>query len=135
LHNFIDGLIIAGSYIASIPVGIATTIAVILHEIPQEIGDFGVLIHGGFSKGKAIFMNFITALTAVLGAAVALLLGNFVSNIQEILVPLAIGGFLYIAGSDLIPELHKETKVWISVGQIIAFIIGILIMLALLLLE
>jgi zinc and cadmium transporter len=135
LHNFIDGLIIAGSYMANIPAGIATTFAVVLHEIPQEIGDFGVLIHGGFSKTKAIFLNFITALVAVLGAIVALLLGNIISNLQQILVPLAIGGFLYIAGSDLIPELHKETKVWISVGQILAFILGILIMMALLLLE
>lgn len=135
LHNFIDGLIIAGSYLASIPAGIATTVAVILHEIPQEIGDFGVLIHGGFTKWKAIFMNFMTGLVAVIGAIVALALGNFIPHIQQILVPLAIGGFLYIAGSDLIPELHKETKVWISLWQIVAFIIGILIMLALLLLE
>ena len=135
LHNFIDGLIIAGGYLASIPVGIATTIAVVLHEIPQEIGDFGILIHGGFSKGKAIFLNFITALIAVFGAIVALLLSEYIPNIQRILLPLAIGGFLYIAGSDLIPELHKETKIWISIGQIITFVLGILIMLALLLLE
>jgi len=135
LHNFIDGLIIAGSYLASIPVGIATTFAVLLHEIPQEIGDFGVLIHGGFKRGKAIMLNFLTALTAVIGTVVALVLGNYISNIQQIIVPLAIGGFLYIAGSDLIPELHKETKVWISIGQIISFIFGILIMMSLLLLE
>jgi zinc and cadmium transporter len=135
LHNFIDGLIIAGSYLASIPTGIATTIAVILHEIPQEIGDFGVLIHGGFSKTKAIFMNFVTALAAVVGALVALSLSNLISNIQQIIVPLAIGGFLYIAGSDLIPELHKETKISISIRQIFAFVLGILIMMALLLLE
>jgi len=135
LHNFIDGLIIAGSYLASIPVGIATTFAVLLHEIPQEIGDFGVLIHGGFKRGKAIMLNFLTALVAVIGTIVALVLANYVSNIQQIIVPLAIGGFLYIAGSDLIPELHKETKVWISIGQIISFIFGILIMMSLLLLE
>jgi len=135
LHNFIDGLIIAGSYLASIPAGIATTFAVILHEIPQEIGDFGVLIHGGFTKGKAILLNFFTALTAILGTIVALMLNNYIPNIQQILVPIAIGGFLYIAGSDLIPELHKENKIWVSIGQIIAFIFGIIIMLALLLLE
>lgn len=135
LHNFIDGLIIAGSYLASIPAGIATTFAVILHEIPQEIGDFGVLIHGGFTKFKALFLNFITAIVAIFGAIVALTLGKYIPDIQQILVPLAIGGFLYIAGSDLIPELHKETKVWISIGQIFAFILGILIMMALLLIE
>jgi len=135
LHNFIDGLIIAGTYLISIPVGIATTIAVVLHEIPQEIGDFGILIHGGFSKGKAIFLNFITALTAILGAVFALLLNNYISNIEGYLISLAIGGFLYIAGSDLIPELHKETKISISIIQILTFVLGVLVMLALLLLE
>lgn len=135
LHNFIDGLIIAASYMASIPVGIATTIAVILHEIPQEIGDFGVLLHGGFTKAKALAMNFLTALGALLGALVALWLGGLVNEIQKYLIPLAIGGFIYIAASDLIPELHKETKINRSIGQIISIIIGIAIMAALLLLE
>jgi len=135
LHNFIDGLIIAGSYLINIQAGIATTIAVILHEIPQEIGDFGVLIHGGFTKGKAIFLNFITALTAVLGVIFALLLNNYVGNIEGYLISLAIGGFLYIAGSDLIPELHKETKISISLIQILTFILGVIVMISLLLLE
>jgi len=135
LHNFIDGLIVAGSYLISIPAGIATTIAVIFHEIPQEIGDFGVLVHGGFTKGRAIFLNFITALTAVLGAVFALVLSNYVANIEGYLISLAIGGFLYIAGSDLIPELHKETKISVSLIQILTFILGIAVMMALLLLE
>jgi zinc and cadmium transporter len=135
LHNFIDGLIVAGSYLISIPAGIATTIAVIFHEIPQEIGDFGVLVHGGFTKGRAIFLNFITALTAVLGAVFALVLNNYVANIEGYLISLAIGGFLYIAGSDLIPELHKETKISVSLIQILTFILGIAVMMALLLLE
>jgi len=135
LHNFIDGLIVAGSYLISIPAGIATTIAVILHEIPQEIGDFGVLVHGGFTKGRAIFLNFITALTAVLGAIFALVLSSYVPNIEGYLISLAIGGFLYIAGSDLIPELHKETKISVSLIQILTFILGIIVMMALLLLE
>jgi zinc and cadmium transporter len=134
VHNFIDGLIIASSYIASIPVGIATTIAVIFHEIPQEIGDFGVLVYGGFSKIKAIMMNFLTALTAILGVIAALFLNNYISGIQKFLIPLAIGGFIYIAGSDLIPELHKETNVKKSFIQIISFVIGVLIMASLLLL-
>ncbi len=135
LHNFIDGLIIAGSYLVSIPAGIATTIAVMLHEIPQEIGNFGVLIHGGFTKGRAIFLNFITALTAVFGAVLALVLSSHVENIEGYLISLAIGGFLYIAGSDLIPELHKETKISVSLTQILTFILGIIVMMALLLLE
>ena len=131
LHNFIDGLIIAASYIVSLPIGIATTLAVIFHEIPQEIGDFGVLLHGGFSKGKALLMNFLTALTAVVGVVVGLILKN-AENIQAFLIPFAIGGFIYIAGSDLIPELHKETNVRKSLIQVISFILGILVMIGLL---
>lgn len=136
LHNFIDGLIIGASYLASLPIGIATTIAVVFHEIPQEIGDFGVLLHGGFSKKKALFFNFMTALTAVLGAIVALVLASYVENLTNYLVPLAAGAFIYIAGSDLIPELHRESKKpSSSFWQFVAFILGIGMMASLLLLE
>ena len=134
VHNFIDGLIIGASYLVSIPVGIATTIAIILHEIPQEIADFGVLLHGGFTKAKALLVNFLTALTAVLGTVVALILGGTVQNITVFLVPFAAGGFIYIASADLIPELHKEVKVGKSLLQFLAFVLGVLVMLALLLL-
>ena len=134
-HNFIDGLIIAGSYLVSIPVGIATTLAVIFHEIPQEIGDFGVLLHGGFSKQKALMFNFLSALTAILGAVVALLISSFVENITIFLAPFAAGIFIYIAGTDLIPELHKEVEVKKSFIQLLWFVLGIGVMLALLLLE
>jgi len=135
LHNFIDGLVIAASYLVSIPVGLATTSAVLLHEIPQEIGDFGVMLHGGLSRTKALLLNFLTALTAVLGVIIGLVLNNFIDNIQMFILPIAIGGFIYIAGSDLIPELHKETDIKRSIIQIITFILGVLIMLSLLLLE
>ncbi len=135
VHNFIDGLIIGASYLVNVPVGIATTLAVILHEIPQEIGDFGVLLHGGFSKLKALFFNFITALAAVIGAIVALVMSSYVENITIFLIPFAAGNFIYIAGSDLIPELHKEVKVKKSLLQFIAIVLGVLIMAALLLLE
>ena len=134
LHNFIDGLIIAASYMINIPTGIATTIAVIVHEIPQEIGDFGVLLHGGYTKGKALLLNFGTALIAILGAVVALWLGS-VEGIEVILTGIAAGGFIYIAGSDLIPELHKETAISKSLLQLLAFVLGILVMVALILLE
>jgi len=128
LHNFLDGAIIAASYIVSLPVGVATTLAVVLHEIPQEIGDFGVLLHGGFSKGRALFVNFLSALAAVLGCIVTLwLLGSF-ANLEKILIPIAAGGFIYIAGSDLIPELHKERTLWRSLLQIVFIILGIAIM-------
>ncbi len=135
LHNFIDGLIIGASYLVNIPVGIATTMAVIIHEIPQEIGDFGVLLHGGYSKGKALFFNFISAVAAVLGAIVALIASRYTENLVSYMIPLAIGGFIYIAGSDLIPELHKNFETKKSIIQLFFFIIGILVMAALLLLE
>ncbi len=132
VHNFIDGLVIGGSYLASVPIGIATTIAVVLHEIPQEIGDFGVLLHAGYSKKKALFFNFLSALTAVAGTALALLAGESTAAITSFLLPFAAGGFIYIAGSDLIPELHKETNPKKSVVQLIAFIAGIGVMMGLL---
>ena len=131
-HNFIDGLIIAASYLVSIPVGIASTLAVAFHEIPQEIGDFGVLLHGGYSKKKALFFNFLTALTAVLGAITALLIGNYFENITLFLIPFAAGGFVYIAGADLIPELHREVKVRKSFLQLLSILLGIFVMYSLL---
>ena len=132
VHNFIDGVIIAASYLVSVPVGIATTLAVILHEIPTEIGDFGVLLHGGFSKGKALFFNFLTALTAVVGAVVSLVISSYIENITVFLIPFAAGSFIYIAGSDLIPELHKEVEVKKSLMQFITIVLGVLVMFLLL---
>lgn len=132
VHNFIDGLVIGVSYLVSIPVGIATTLAVVFHEIPQEIGDFGVLIHGGFTKKKALSLNFLTALTAVVGVVMALSLSD-VEKIILFLIPFAAGGFIYIAGSDLIPELHNcEYDVKRSILQLIAFLFGIGVMVGLL---
>jgi zinc and cadmium transporter len=127
-HNFIDGMVIGGSYLVSIPLGLATTMAVIFHEIPQEIGDFGVLLHGGFSKFKALFFNFLTALTAVIGVIVSLLIGGRVENFTMFLIPFTAGGFIYIAGSDLIPELHKENVPSKSIMQLVSLLLGILVM-------
>jgi len=135
IHNFIDGLIIGAAYLVSIPVGIATTIAVVLHEIPQEIGDFGVLIHGGFSAKKAIFLNFVTALTAILGTVAVLIFGAHSANLSSFLIPFAAGNFIYIASTDLIPELHKETVISKSIGQLLSFFAGVAVMFLLLLLE
>ena len=135
VHNFIDGLIIGGSYLVNLPLGLATTLAVVLHEIPQEIGDFGILLHGGYTRKRALFLNFVTALSAVLGAIVAILISQFTPHLTEFLVPFAAGGFIYIAGSDLVPELHKETNAKKSFFQLLMAILGVLIMMALLLLE
>ncbi len=135
IHNFIDGLIIGATYLINIPVGIATTTAVVFHEIPQEIGNYGVLLYGGFSKKKALFFNVLTALTAVLGAVVALLVGGSAEGATKFLIPFTAGHFIYIAGSDLIPELHKEVAFKKSLSQFIFLVLGIIIMASLLLLE
>ncbi|MBT3303990.1 ZIP family metal transporter [Candidatus Woesearchaeota archaeon] len=135
IHNLIDGLIIGASYLVNIPLGIATTLAVVFHEVPQEIGDFGVLIHGGFSKGKAIFYNFLTALTAIVGVVLALLIGSKVGSLAHLLIPFAAGSFIYIAASDLIPEMHKEQRFWRGLLQLGLIVLGILVMFGLLLLE
>lgn len=129
LHNLIDGMVIAASYLTSVQLGITTTIAVTLHEIPQEISDLGVLIHAGYSKTKALFFNFISALTAVLGAVIVLLVGTKVNHLVLYLLPITAGGFIYIAGSDLIPELKKECiPAYKNIAQLIGIILGILLM-------
>lgn len=128
VHNFLDGLVILAAYLISIPVGIATTLAVAFHEIPQEIGDFGVLVHGGFSKKKALFLNFMTALTAILGVALGFFLYNQIEGLAILIAPFSAGMFIYIAGSDLIPELNKEEKLGKSLLQLLSFIFGIFVM-------
>ncbi len=124
LHNFIDGMIIAATYLISLDLGFATTLAVGFHEIPQEIGDFGVLIYGGFSKRKALAYNFVSAVTAILGALATYFLA-YLQTIENLLVPFAAGGFIYIAAADLIPELHKRFRVRDSVVQLVAIMLGI----------
>lgn len=136
VHNLIDGLIVGGSFVASFPLGIATTLAVIFHEIPQELGDFGVLIHGGFSKKKALWFNLLTALTAVFGTILALVVGSTLENLTPLLISFAAGNFIYIAGSDLIPELRKdEANLKKSALQIVSISLGVCTMLLILLLE
>lgn len=135
VHNFLDGLIIGASYLVNIPVGIATTIAVIFHEIPQEIGDFGILLHAGFSKSKALLFNFLSALAAIVGGAISILSVGILPQIESYIIPMAIGGFIYIAGADLIPELHKNFETKKSIIQIISLILGISVMALLLFLD
>lgn len=107
--------------------GIATTFAVLLHEVPQEIGDFGVLLYAGFSRKKAIFFNFVSALFALLGTSFVFGLGE--NQLTHLIVPFTAGGFIYLAGSDLIPELHKETKIKKSLVQLLGLLAGIGLML------
>ena len=135
LHNFIDGIIIGASYLISIEIGIATTVAIILHEIPQEISDFALLIHAGFSKIKALALNFISALSAVMGTVVVFVFGTMTESFVPAAIAFAAGGFLYIAGSDLVPEIHKISNFKKSLQQFTAIIIGVGIMFALLLFD
>jgi zinc and cadmium transporter len=134
-HNFLDGILIAGSYMVSIQIGIATTIAVILHEIPQEIGDFATLIHAGYKAKKALFFNFLFALTAVLGALLVLILNPSLEITKGILLPLTAGGFIYIAGSDLIPMLHEKNKPLTAVLQVLSIALGTGVMVLLMVFE
>jgi len=129
-HNFIDGLVIAASFLTGIKIGIITTLAVIFHEIPQEIGDFGVLIYGGMKKAKAFFYNFISAVVAVLGGIFGFLLSEKIERGILYLLPFAAGNFLYIACSDLIPEVKKKTEMKESLIHFFVFLLGISLMLA-----
>lgn len=135
IHNLIDGIIIGASFLVGIPVGIATTIAVVLHEIPQEVGDFMVLLHSGYSARRALWLNFLSALSAVAGVVVVFILGQAAEDFSMLILPVAAGGFIYIAIADLIPELQKTKEIRYSIFQIAAMAIGVLAMLALLLVE
>lgn len=130
MHNFMDGLIIAASFIASIPLGIATTIAVIAHELPQELGDFGVLIYAGFSKRKALAYNFLVSLTALAGALIGYYASGAIAGLESYLLPFAAGSFVYIASSDLIPELHKQEDLSKAMQSFALFLAGLAFMYA-----
>jgi zinc and cadmium transporter len=128
-HNFLDGAIIAASFLISTKLGIITSVAVLLHEIPQEIGDFGVLLHGGFTKKKALLLNFLTSFAAILGAVIVLSIGVSFTNSVNILLLIASGGFIYIASADLIPEIHRQEKGLVkSLQKLFFFILGIVVM-------
>lgn len=127
VHNFIDGMAIAASFVFSLPLGLSTLVAVIFHEIPQEIGDFGVLVYGGFSRYKALFFNFLSALTAIVGAFVSYYLSFYVQNFVGFLIALTAGGFIYLAASELIPEIQKEKHIGRSMLQFVLFIFGIVL--------
>jgi zinc and cadmium transporter len=128
IHNFLDGLIIAGSFLFSVELGLITTLAVAVHEIPQEIGDFGVLVYGGIKRKKALFYNFITALAAVIGGIIGYFVLPYMGDMMNYILPFAAGGFLYIAASDLVPELHKQSDERKSISAFFFFIIGIALM-------
>ncbi|MFC1801745.1 ZIP family metal transporter [Nanoarchaeota archaeon] len=125
IHNILDGAIIATTYLASIPLGVITTLAVISHEVPQEIGDFGILVFGGFSKFKALMWNFISGLTAVIGGLGVYFLASRFEGALIYLMGLSAGSFIYIAGVDLIPHLHEEKEMKKSIVQFGFILAGI----------
>lgn len=126
IHNFTDGLVIGASFAVNIHFGVVTTLVIIMHEIPQEIGDFGVLIYGGFTKTRALFFNFMIALTCVLGAAIGYPLSQNIKQFSLYLLPMVAGGFIYIAACDLIPEIHRQSGSKRINLSIAAFICGII---------
>jgi zinc and cadmium transporter len=130
LHNFIDGLIIAGSFLADFNLGIVTTLAIALHEIPQEIGDFGVVIHAGFTRFKAFVLNYLVALTVVFGGIAGYFISFYSDNVIAYMLPFAAGGFIYVAASDLMPEIRKETVFKKSLISFLFFLLGIALMFA-----
>ena len=129
LHNFIDGIIVAGSFLVSVPLGMATSLAVVFHEIPQEFGDFAILIQAGFTRKKALFFNFLSALFAVLGAIIALIIQSRMESFSLFIISFTIGGFIYIATADLIPELHRKIATAREIFyQLLFFSFGLAIM-------
>jgi zinc and cadmium transporter len=129
LHNFIDGLVIASAFVLSRQLGVVTTLAIAFHEVPQEIGDFGVLLYGGFDRRRALILNYLTQSTVIVGGVVGYLLQNALAGIPAVLLAFAAGNFVYIASSDLIPEIKHETDVGRSLLYFVVFLAGIVLML------
>jgi zinc and cadmium transporter len=134
-HNLIDGLLIGASYLVSVKLGLATTLAVVLHEIPHEFSNFGILVKSGFSKYQALWLNFLTALAAVTGGLIAWWVGSQALSFNQVLIPLTAGSFIYIAGSDLVPQLNKEVAPVRALMQFVAIMIGVGLMLLLKVIE
>ncbi len=134
-HNFIDGLIIGASYLVGAKMGLATSVAVILHEIPHEFSNFGILVKSGFGRWKAIFINFLTGVMALAGGLAAWWVGGKMEGFIQVLIPLTAGGFIYIAGSDLVPQLHKDVKTFRAIFQFLAILTGLGLMFLIKLLE
>lgn len=124
IHNFFDGVAIAAAFMVSPPLGITTTIAIALHEIPQEIGDFGLLLYSGFSKRKAILFNLLSAFFAIAGGAIFYFFSSVVSHIESYALAFAAGNMIYIAAVDLLPEIHKEKKWKNSAVQLVLILLG-----------
>ena len=127
IHNFVDGVLIAAAFLTDVQLGIVTSLAVAAHEIPQEVGDFAILLHSGYSKSKALFYNMLASLTTVLGGVLAYFgLEDLHASLPYFLA-LAASSFIYIAVADLIPSLHKKTGMKTSLQQIALIAMGVLL--------
>lgn len=135
IHNFIDGMVIGGSYLISMPLGITTTLAVVIHEGAQEMGDFAVLMKGGLSRSKALFYNFLSSITAIIGGILTFVIGTRTENVASFLIPFTFAGFIYIATATLIPELHHEDTPEKLRAQVVGILLGVAIMTLLLILD
>jgi len=124
VHNFIDGLVIAGSYAVDFSLGVAATISIIFHEVPQELADFGILLYSGMSKIRALIFNGLSALTAVIGVLVGVSLVGRLEGFIEFILPFAAGNFLYIAASNLVPQLHDECELKDTLIHVFAIMLG-----------
>jgi len=129
IHNFIGGIAVAGTFLIDVRLGITTWLAAAAHEIPQEIGDFGVLVHGGLSTKKALLYNVLSASTFLVGGILAYLF-SFTSWVYY-LIPFAAGNFLYIGASDLVPEVNRHDHLVNNIIHFLSFVSGIMILLSL----
>jgi len=129
IHNFTDGALIAVSFLVDFSLGVATSIAVVFHEIPQEIGDFAVLVYGGLRKRIALGLNFVSALAAVAGAVVGYALAESIHAFTGLSIAFAAGGFFYLAAAELIPEMQVEANLRKSTIQFVFFVVGLLLVL------
>lgn len=128
VHNLIDGMVIFASFAGGPVLGVSVTLSIILHEVPQELGDFGVLLYSGFSRKRALLYNFASACVAIIGVLIAYFLNFIDSSVSLFLLPFAAGGFIYIAASDLIPEIHKDNKLWRAVWSYVLFVVALAFM-------
>jgi zinc and cadmium transporter len=125
IHNMVDGVLIAAAFLTDVHLGVVTSIAVIAHEIPQELGDFAVLLHSGFSRGKALLYNMLTSLTTVIGGVVAFYSLTLANRIVPYVLAVAASSFIYIAVADLIPGLHKRPEFSATMQQIVLIALGV----------
>jgi len=128
VHNFVDGTVIAAAFVMNFKLGITMSLLALAHEIPQEIGDFGILVHGGFTKSKALIYNLISGLTCIFGGIAAYFFMNKINNLTPILIAFAGGNFLYMALVDLLPQFHKTTTVKGAAVQLFLLCLGIFFM-------